>query len=177
MQLANTSYQGIYIFAGTATTTAPFVADASQPSGVAYNGNSGTNTVEIGTGRSVTVNIPGNQMFQGAGGDVMNSLQQLVTALQSGDTTAIGSATTQLRTAFNYVTQQRVFYGNAVDQLNDNQTFLQSEKVSLSSQENDLVGVDLSKAATDLSQAEITHQAALAAAAKVSQNTLLDYLK
>jgi len=116
-------------------------------------------------------------MFQGAGGDVMNSLQQLVTALQSGDTTAIGSATTQLRTAFNYVTQQRVFYGNAVDQLNDNQTFLQSEKVSLSSQENDLVGVDLSKAATDLSQAEITHQAALAAAAKVSQNTLLDYLK
>jgi len=29
LQLANTSYQGIYIFAGTATTTPPFVADPS----------------------------------------------------------------------------------------------------------------------------------------------------
>ena len=177
LQLANTSYQGIYIFAGTATTTPPFVADTSQPSGVTYNGNSNTNTVEIGTGRNITVNMPGDQMFQGAGGDVMNSLQGLITALQSGDTTAIGNATTQRRTAYNYVTQQRVFYGNAVDQLNANQTFLQTEKVNLSSQENTLVGADLSKAATDLSQAEVTHQAALAAAAKVSQNTLLDYLK
>ena len=92
LQLANTSYQGIYIFAGTATTTPPFVADTSQPSGVTYNGNSNTNTVEIGTGRNITVNMPGDQMFQGAGGDVMNSLQGLITALQSGDTTAIGNA-------------------------------------------------------------------------------------
>ena len=177
LQLANTSYQGVYIFAGTASTEPPFVADATQPSGVAYKGNSGVNTVEIGTGRSIQTNIPGDQMFQGAGGDVMNSLQQLVTALQSGDNTAIGNATTQVRTAFNYVTQQRVFYGNAVDQLNSNETFLQSAKVNLASQENNLVGADMSKAATDLSNAEITHQAALAAAARVAQNTLLDYLK
>jgi flagellar hook-associated protein 3 FlgL len=177
MQLANTSYQGVYIFAGTASTQPPFVTDTTQPSGVAYQGNSNTNTVEIGTGRSIQTNIPGDQMFQGAGGDVMGSLQNLVTALQSGNNTAIGTATTQLRDAFNYVTQQRVFYGNAVDQLNSNSTYLQSEKVNLASQQNDLVGVDMAKAATDLSNAEITHQAALAAAARVSQNTLLDYLK
>lgn len=177
LQLANTSYQGVYIFAGTASMKPPFVADNTQPSGVAYKGNSNTNTVEIGTGRSIQTNIPGDQMFQGAGGDVMGSLQNLVTALQSGNDTAIGTATSQLRTAFDYVTQQRVFYGNAVDQLNSNSTYLQSEKVNLASQQNDLVGVDMAKAATDLSNSQITHQAALAAAARVAQNTLLDYLK
>jgi len=40
-----------------------------------------------------------------------------------------------------------------------------------------LVGVDLSKAATDLSMAQLAHQATLAASAKVIQPTLLDYLR
>jgi flagellar hook-associated protein 3 FlgL len=128
MQLANTSYQGVYIFGGTASTQPPYVADASQPSGVAYNGNSGVNTVEIGTGRSIQTNIPGDQMFQGAGSDVMGSLQQLVTALQSGDNTAIGTATTQLRTAFNYVTQQRVFYGNALSAIRKSEPGIAAER-------------------------------------------------
>jgi len=39
-----------------------------------------------------------------------------------------------------------------------------------------LVGVDMAKAATNLSQAETDNNAALAAAAKVVPNTILSYL-
>ncbi|MBZ5653709.1 MAG: flagellar hook-associated protein FlgL [Acidobacteriia bacterium] len=177
VQLANVSYKGSFIFAGTATTTPPFTLDSTQPSGVRYNGNAGTNSVEIAQGRSLQVNLPGAQVFQGSGGDVMASLQQLLTALQSGNTTAIGTATTQIRGALDYLSQQRVFYGNGVNQLTSNQSFLQQEKVNLQSQENSLVGVDLAKAATDLSKAQTTHNAALAAVAKVIPQSLLDYLK
>ena len=138
VQYANTSYQGNYIFAGTATTTQPFVLDPSQSAGVSYNGNSGTNEVQIADGRSIQTNVPGSQIFLGSGGNVMASLQQLVTALNSGDTTAIGSATTAVSTSLNYVSQQRVFYGSAVDELNSNQSFLQQEQVNLKTQDTTL---------------------------------------
>jgi flagellar hook-associated protein 3 FlgL len=177
VQLGNVSYQGSYIFAGNATLSAPFALDATQPSGVRYNGDTGVNTVEIAAGRSIQTNLPGSQIFQGAGGNVMGSLQQLITALQSGNLTNIGTATTQLGTALNYVSQQRVFYGSAANQLNDNQSFLQQEQVNLQAQENNLVGVDLAKAATDLSRAQTAQSAALAAIAKVIPQSLLDYLK
>jgi flagellar hook-associated protein 3 FlgL len=69
-----------------------------------------------------------------------------------------------------------VFYGSAANQLNSNQSFLQQEKVSLQTQETNLVGVDMATAATELSQATTAHDAALAALAKVIPTSLLDYL-
>jgi flagellar hook-associated protein 3 FlgL len=177
VQLANVSYQGNYIFAGTAANTAPYSLNPAQPSGVQYNGNTGVNTVGIASGHNVQVNVPGSQIFQGAGGNVMGSLQQLITALQSGNSASIGTATNQVTAALNYVSQQRVFYGNTVNELNSNQTFLQQEKVNLQTQENNLVGVNMATAATDLSQAQTTYNAALAAMAKVIPQSLLDYLK
>jgi len=177
LQLANTSYQGNYIFAGTATTTVPFTADSTAPDGVTYNGNNNTNSVEVAEGRSVQTNVPGSQIFQGAGGDVMGALQQLVTALQSGDITSIGNATTQVGTALNYVSQQRVFYGNVMDQLTSNQSYLQQEQVNLQSQENTVDGVNMAQAATNLSQAQLTQNATLSALAKIVPVTLLNYLQ
>jgi flagellar hook-associated protein 3 FlgL len=177
LQLANVSYQGIYIFAGTKSTTVPYALDATQVDGVRYDGNIGTNTVEIADGHSVQTNIPGSQIFQGAGGDVFGALQQLITALQSGNTANIGTAATQVNTALNYLSQQRVFYGNTINELNSNQTFLQQEKVNLQTQDNTLVGVDMATAATDLTQAQTAQSAALAALARVIPESLLDYLK
>jgi flagellar hook-associated protein 3 FlgL len=177
VQLGNTSYQGSFLFAGTATQSAPFALDSTQPSGVLYSGNSGVNNVEIASGSSLQVNLPGSQIFQGAGGNIMASIQQLVTALQSGNATDIGTATTQVGSALNYVSQQRVFYGSAVSQLNSNQSFLQQEQVSLQTQDTNLVGVDFAKAATDLSQAQAAQSATLAALAQIIPQSLLNYLK
>jgi len=176
LQLANSSYQGNYIFAGTATNTAPFTLDPSSADGVTYNGNTDVNTVQIAEGNSVQVNLPGSQVFQGAGGDVFGGLQQLITALQSGNTAAVGTATTQLGTALNYLSQQRVFYGNVVDQLNSNQSYLQQEQVNLQTEANTIDGVNMAQAATNLSQAQTTQSAALAALAKVIPQNLLQYL-
>jgi flagellar hook-associated protein 3 FlgL len=177
ISLANVSYEGNYIFAGTATTTKPFTLDATQPSGVLYNGNSGTNSTEIAEDRTIQVNLPGSQIFLGASGSVLGSLQQLVTALQSGDTTDIANATTQVSSALGYLSEQRVFYGNGMNQLDANQTFLQQENVNLQTQENSLVGANMAQAATNLSQAQTAYSAALAAIAKVVPESLLDYLK
>jgi flagellar hook-associated protein 3 FlgL len=175
VQLANTSVGGSYLFGGTATTAPPYALDSTSPSGVTYNGNAGTNTVQIADGLNLQTNLPGSQLFQNSAGDVFGSLQKLITALQTG--TAAGSATNDLRTAFDSLTGQRIFYGNAVSQLNSTQSFLQQEQVTLKSQANNLVGADLTKAATDLTRAQTAHDAALAAAAKILPTSLLDYLR
>jgi len=44
---ANQSFEGNYLFAGTALNAPPFVADASSPSGVNYIGNTVVNNIEI----------------------------------------------------------------------------------------------------------------------------------
>lgn len=173
---ANSSYQGTFLFGGTETGAAPYVASSLSSSGYAYNGNNGVNSVAVGDDVNVQVNLPGSQIFSNASTNVLGSLSSLVSALQSGDSSAIASATSGVSAALGYVGQQRVFYGDAESQLNSQETALQQETVSLTSQENSLVGVDMAQAATELSQAETANNAAEAAAAKVLPNTLLNYL-
>jgi flagellar hook-associated protein 3 FlgL len=173
---ANTSYQGTYLFGGTETSSAPYTASSSSSSGYTYNGNSDVNSVAVGDDMNVQLNLPGSQIFSNSNADVLGSLSSLVTALQSGDATAIGNATSAVSAALSNVSQQRVFYGNAESQLNSQETYLQQETVSLTSQQNSLVDVDEAQAATALSQAETANNAAEAAAAKVLPQTLLNYL-
>jgi flagellar hook-associated protein 3 FlgL len=177
VQAANTSYEGSYLFGGTATSSAPFTLDSAQPSGVTYNGNSGVNDVEIAPGTSIPVNVPGSQIFEGASGNVMGSLQQLVTALQSGNSTSVAAATTQVSGALSYLSQQRVFYGSAISQLDSNQSYLQQDQVNLQTQENTLVGANMATVATELSQAQTAQSATLAALAQIIPQSLLSYLK
>ena len=172
---ANTSVGGSYLFGGTSTST-PYVADSTSPSGYTYNGTNDSNSVVVGDQMSVQVNLPGNQFFSNSTNNVIGSLSSLVTALQSGNSSNIETATTSVDSALNYVSQQQVFYGNAENQLNSQQTSLQQDTVTLTTQENNLIGVNMSVAATNLSQAETDNSAALAAAAKVLPNSLLNYL-
>ncbi|MGA2570226.1 MAG: flagellar hook-associated protein FlgL [Terracidiphilus sp.] len=174
--LANTSYSGTYLFSGTETTTAPYTADSASSSGYTYNGNGGVNSVAIGDDATIQVNLPGSQLFSNSSANVLGSLSSLVTALKSGNASDIESATSAVSGALNYVDQQRVFYGNAASQLDSQETYLSQEKVNLTSQEDSLIAVDESQAATLLTQAETANSAAAAAAAKVLPETILNYL-
>jgi flagellar hook-associated protein 3 FlgL len=174
LSLANTSYQGQYIFAGTATTQ-PFVADPTQTSGVRYVGNTGVNSVTIGSGYLLQVNVPGSQIFTGAGGNVFQSINDLITSLNSDS--GISAAVTELGTAFTYVTGQRVFYGNALNQTQSQQTYLNTQSLGLSQQLNTIAGANIADVASQLVNDQTAQTAALEAIAKTPQNSLFDYLK
>jgi flagellar hook-associated protein 3 FlgL len=172
---ANTSVGGSYLFGGTSTAT-PYTADPTSPTGYTYNGNNGVNSVAIGDQMNVQVNIPGSQIFTDPSNNVLASLSSLATALQSGTSADIATATSAVTSAIGFIGQQRVIYGNSESQVNAQETNLQQDTVTLASQENNLIGVDEATAAVNLSQAETNNSAALAAAAKVLPNTLLNYL-
>ena len=172
---ANTSVAGSYLFGGTGTTP-PYTADATSPTGYTYNGTSAVSSVAVGDQLSVQVNLPGSQIFSNSSTNVLGSLNALVTALKGGSSSAIGTATSAVSSAIAYIGQQQAFYSNAESQLNSQETFLQQDTVTLASQATNLVGVNMATAATNLTQAETDNSAAMAAAAKVMPNTLLNYL-
>lgn len=176
LSLANKSYQGNYLFAGTATSTQPFALDASQPDGVKYNGNAGVNSVTIAQGNSIAINVPGSQLFTNPSGDVLGSLNGLITALQTN--TGLAAANTNLSTALTQITNQRVFYGNAAQQFQAAQTSVNSDQVTVAAQENSLVGANLATSITSLEQASTATSAILSATSKILTTlSLLDYLK
>jgi flagellar hook-associated protein 3 FlgL len=172
---ANQSFQGNYLFAGTAVNVQPFVADSSSPSGVKYVGNSRVNNVEIGDGQAVPANLPGSQLFTAPGSDVFQALADLSSALQSGSN--IPAAETEVQNAFNYVNTQRTFYDTTLSRLNTATSFLNDENLQLSQEENNLVGADMASAASQLTQADTDLDATLEAGGQISQLSLLNYLQ
>ena len=174
MGLANSTYNGEYLFSGTATTTQPYVADASSASGVTYNGNDSTNSVEISQGQAMPINLPGSQVFSNATNNVFQSLQDLYNALATNGN--ISGATTEVENALNYVSTQQTFYGNSVDRLNNAQTFLTQEQTQLTKAESNTLDVDMGTAVTDLTQTQTTQQALVQAGGQISQLNLFDYL-
>jgi flagellar hook-associated protein 3 FlgL len=174
LSLANTDYQGEFIFSGTATVQ-PFVADSSSPAGVTYNGNSGSNSVQVGENYSLQVNLPGSQLFTSPSGNVFQSIADLISALQSN--TNIGEAVSEVSNAYNYITGQRVFYGNALNQLQSQQNYLSSEKVDLATAGNSISATDMAAATTTFSQSQIALNAELEAISRISQVSLFDYLE
>jgi flagellar hook-associated protein 3 FlgL len=174
VSLANTTYEGNYIFGGTATNTPPYVVSNTDPSGVTYNGNSEVNQLSIGDGYKVAVNQPGSQLFSAPSNSVFLAVNNLIVALQNND--GIGTAVNSLSAASTYLTGQRVFYGNAMSQATTQTSYLNTAKLQLSAQQNTLGGTDTAAAATNLSQAQTDTQAALAAIGKMSQNNLFNYL-
>lgn len=174
VSLANTSYQGQPIFAGTAQTQ-PFVLDASAPSGVRYAGNAGTNQVTVGNGYQIQVNLPGSQVFNNPGGAVFQSLSDLIIALQTNS--GIGNAVTEVNAAYNQVDAQRVFYGNALNQTQAQQTYLATASLNLSQQKNAVAGADLASVASQVENDQVATNATLEAIGKMPQTSLFDYLR
>jgi flagellar hook-associated protein 3 FlgL len=82
MTLANTQVDGRYLFGGFKNGAAPFSA-----TGV-YLGDNGKIDSQTSASSSVTVNLLGNQLFQGAGVNagvgVLDALKDLTTTLQGG---------------------------------------------------------------------------------------------
>jgi flagellar hook-associated protein 3 FlgL len=175
LSLANLSYQGNFVFAGTATQTAPYVLDSTSPSGVRYLGNSAVNQLTVGDHLSVATNLPGSQLFSAAGADVFQSIQDLITGLQNG--TGIDTAVDAVSSAYQHINAQRVFYGNVMNQLTSQQTYLNSETTQLAQQQNNLGGADLSKVLSDLVNAQTSRQATLEAIGRTQQTNLFNYIK
>jgi flagellar hook-associated protein 3 FlgL len=175
LSLANTSFQGRYLFSGTVTATPPFAKDNTVPSGVRYDGNDTINAVQIGDGYRMAANQPGSQLFVAPGHDMFQAMTGLIQAMQSNS--GFDAALASVRDSFDHLSGQRVFYGNAMNQGQSQSNYLGTAKLQLSQQQNTLAGADIEAAASNLVRAQNSTNATLAALGRISQLNLFDYLK
>lgn len=176
VSLANTTSGGTYLFAGTLVETQPFTVNSSSPNGVTYSGNGGTSTVELTNGQYTSVNVPGDQLFLNPSGNVFQSINQLITAIQTN--TNIGTAVTNLGQALQEFNAQRQFYGTALSQLQSTSTLLANENVQLATQQSNIADADLPAVITNFSQAQIAYTALIEAEGNVlNLPNLLDFVQ
>lgn len=183
--LGNTQTQGQYLFAGTATTTQPFLdnvpATGTTPQSVTYAGNSGLNNLSVGSSTTVTTNIPGNTLFfgpsgQGSATDLLAQVTAVRDALTSGNTAALQTATTNLTAISSRIETSGTDMGGRENGLSTLQNNLTDFNANLSSQQSSIESVDYPTAITQLNEESVAQQAALSAMAKSSAKTLFDYI-
>jgi flagellar hook-associated protein 3 FlgL len=179
VSLANTSYQGQYIFAGSQTGAAPFsVSNATSPATITYSGDQLVNYVVTPNGQNVQLNVPGDKIFSAAGAtSVLGALNNLVADFAAGGSTATAQAdTTALTTALNSVSQQRVIIDNSLTRLTAATDAVSSEKTQLITSQTNLMQADIAGLATQLSQAKAQQTALVNVISALGSGSLFDKL-
>jgi flagellar hook-associated protein 3 FlgL len=183
LSLANTSYLGEYIFAGSQGGTEPFTLVAPAESGLAstvtYNGDDQTTSLQTPNGQTIQLNIPGSQIFStgAATGDVLQTLNNLVADFASGTPSASAISDTEaLSTALSGVTSQRVTLDNSITALQSAAAYTQSESAQLLSSQTTLLEADYGQVSTQLSAAETQQTALYDVIATLEKGSLFDYV-
>jgi len=163
ISLANTSYQGQYIFGGSITSAAPFtISNSTIPATTTYNGDEIVNYLQTPNGQTIQLNMPGDQIFTGNGSNnVFDALNRLVADYANGASVQTSVQDTDaLNTALNYVSQQRVTLDNSLTRITAASGAVTSEETQLAAAQTSLMQADLPQISTQLSLAE-TQQTAL----------------
>lgn len=180
LSLANSNYQGQYIFAGGVSSTAPFsLSTATSPASITYVGDEDVNYLQAPNGQRIQLNVPGDQVFSNVGtNNVFAALNNLIADYSNGsvNTAQAVSDTTALGSALNFVSEQRVTIDNSITQMSAASTAVSSEETQLTGAQTNLMQADVAQVSTQLSLSE-TQQAALEAViAQLGSGSLFDKL-
>ncbi len=191
-QLLNTKdpSTGQYLFGGTASGQPPFTVTTdsnNNVTGATYNGNSSVNQVEIASGVTVSVAVPGaNTSGSGpiglvtdsrSGADLFNHLIALQNDLESGNTSAISSKDNQnIQSDQDNMTYQVAYNGNVQTRLNTAASLATSQANALTTDVSNKSSADLAQTMIQLTQTQTAYQAALESSASIMQLSILNYL-
>jgi flagellar hook-associated protein 3 FlgL len=171
---ANTTYAGRFIFGGSVTTTPPYVKNAD--SSVTYNGNAEDVPLEISRTSTVETQIAGSDLFSGAL-NIFDILSDLAAAMQSWDKPAIDAQIKKLEQFTDVVSTARTKVGGSLNFTSDVEDTLKSASLAREAQLSQVEAADLATAISELTMSQNGLQAALAVGARVSQVSILDYLR
>lgn len=177
ISLGNTQMNGKYIFGGFKNDTPPF-----DPSG-AFSGTADTTNVQVDSGTSVAVSYSGSALISGgippgsSGTDIMQMYDGLIAAVKSGDSTQVHDLLGSVSSASSQVLTGRAIVGASMNRLTDASTAGSAKTLAITSAVSSMQDVDYLQVVSDLTKQQTAYQTAIAASAKVSQISLLDYLK
>ncbi|GHG55734.1 flagellar hook-associated protein FlgL [Flavimobilis marinus] len=168
---ANTTYLGRSVFAGTSNAGVAF--DAADYS---FQGTPGS-SVERRVSAAVTVRVDGDgaAVFGEGNDSVFAMLDAIAADLRAGVNTS--PFLTQIDARIDKVLTEASTVGARTNQMTATQEANASRRLSLGSDLASVEDVDLAETLVNVQAQEVAYQAALGAAAKALQPTLLDYLR
>ena len=177
LALANTSYQGQFVFSGSQTSTQPFSLDTSTtPTSVVYSGDTVQNAIQSPSGQSFPLNVPGSLVFGSGSTGILATLNNLIASFSSGNSDI--ADTTALNTDLQGISQQRVIIDNSISGLQSASTYTQNQTTQLQSVQDTLIQANTTQVATELSSSETQGTALLDTIAALDQEpTLFTVLK
>jgi flagellar hook-associated protein 3 FlgL len=176
LSLANTSYQGQYIFAGSQAGSAPFTLNSTtSPATFTYNGDNLVNVLQSPTGQAVQLNLPGDQIFTSSTANVLGALNNLIADYSSGGS---GVADTEaLSASINFVSQQRVTLDNSISTLTAASSAASAESIQLTAVQTNLMQADIPAISTQLSLTESQESALINVISALGSQSLFDKLQ
>jgi len=173
--LGNTQLNGKYIFGGYRTAIPPFARSVSGGiESVYYQGDGNDFQVRIGPNETITAGKNGETVFMDS--NLFAGLLDLKQAIADNDQTAIEEQSTILQEATDYFNAQVSDVGIRQSRLKIKGEIFGQFNLQLQNQVDDLENVDYSQAILELKEKQTAYEVALAAAAKISEVSLLNYL-
>ncbi|MDZ4858825.1 MAG: flagellar hook-associated protein FlgL [Candidatus Hydrogenedentes bacterium] len=177
---ANHQTGNAYIFGGTRTTQPPFevTRDANGDiTAVSYVGNTDDINANIGDGVQVVTNEPGSAVFQSAE-DIFQTMIDIRNDMLAGDQASLQNARIgQLETLRNQIGQGISRVGAVQNRLEAAAGELEDFQLQLQQVLSDSIDADFADVVLNLNAQSNAYQAALNAASRVIQPSLLDFIQ
>lgn len=177
LSLANTSYGGQAIFAGTGNVTQAYDQSGN------YVGGGSAPTRTVAPGVQVPVSVTGEQIFGTGSTGVLGSsgiLAQIVSDLQTGTTASLSNLQTTVAPALtSAITQVTTVAAQMGSDYQSMQTFSQqatNAQQALQTEISGLDGTNVAQATTQLTEDQNSYQSALWATSQLSQDSLVQFL-
>lgn len=175
--LANSSYQGQYIFGGSLTSSTPFnVSSATTPATVSYSGNGDINSLVSPNGQTIQLNVPGDQIFTSPTANVLGALNSLIADFASGGNSGSAQDLASLNSALNFVSQQRVTIGNSLTRMAAASEAATAEATQLTAVQTNLMQADLPGISTQLALSKSQQTALTNVIVALGSGSLFDKL-
>ncbi len=188
---SNIRHAGGSVFAGTASTTEPFVRSGPFVSGapaptVSFAGDSIEIEIAIAEGRRIPTTLAGVRVFQGDGDgdgipdagreDAFAVLGELYRALDTNDRTAIAGTLDRLDRVQLQFELELARVGAAGSQIERVRERLESERVDLEARLSGTQDASIERVFTDLALRETALEASLQATGRAVAPSLMDFL-
>jgi flagellar hook-associated protein 3 FlgL len=171
----NTSYRGMYLFAGGQSLTPPY---APGPPISGYQGDANVQRVDVARDRSVQVTFDGRAILQGpAATDVFQTLEALATAVQTGNMAGIDQGLADVGAAFERVTNAQTQIGIEMARLPEDRARLVTQRQAADARRSSVEDANLAESISAATQADAAHRAALGSLANLGRQSLMDYIK
>ena len=187
MQLANSRFGGRYMFAGYQTDAAPFTRDGSHDPADDYNatyhGDGGSFQIPVVDNVKVSVDADGATYLQDAadgGVNIFDQLRNLINGLENADLTA---GTAQIRATVDPLDDAHVQIMNKRSEAAPKLYRLEASEEywnHFKPKVQDAIGrdedADITRVAVELNNLQTAYETSMAAAAKIIQRGLVDFL-